>query len=383
MDEGSVCGNGKKEPGEQCDDGNTKDGDGCDSQCKDEVEELCGNGELDPGEECDPPDPENNCSPTCHIEGNVVCSPSPCCGDSVVDNNEECDDGNLENDDGCDEFCKEETGVCSPSPCCGDGNLDGDEECDDGNHEEGDGCTAECKEEQPDLTMGFTGTVNYAGVVTEDDSLNFFLYDSQPPAWDEGEVVVGMSKVIQTEFPYVYEAPAPEAGAYWIVCWIDFGANNPMMPGAEDTGQLYPQVVNVGQDEVVQGISFTLPEPQQVEWGKISGTITYSGQTTGNDELGVMLSKTKPPALQMAIEPLSITPSFPQFYEFPEVPAGSYYVIGSLDLGGDFQMDKMGGWPSAGNNFDGLQKITVGAGQNITGKNFELDADPPQGGPGG
>ncbi|MCO4760729.1 MAG: lamin tail domain-containing protein [Myxococcales bacterium] len=41
-----ICGNGKKETGEQCDDGNTKDGDGCTAKCEVEVVSAKQSGEL-------------------------------------------------------------------------------------------------------------------------------------------------------------------------------------------------------------------------------------------------------------------------------------------------------------------------------------------------
>ncbi len=67
------------------------------------------------------------------------------CGNSIMEPpREQCDDGNRLDGDGCDRFCRQETGL---SPRCGDGFLDPGEECDDGNLRTGDDCTPLCRRE--------------------------------------------------------------------------------------------------------------------------------------------------------------------------------------------------------------------------------------------
>jgi len=95
-----------------------------------EGEEGCDDGNVENGDGCD-----------------EFCATEPVCGDGVMEGEEGCDDGNVENDDGCDEFCELE-------PACGDGNVDDGEECDDGNLDNGDGCDAGCTAERFDLIHG-------------------------------------------------------------------------------------------------------------------------------------------------------------------------------------------------------------------------------------
>jgi len=95
------CGDGNvdKDEGESCDDGNSRNNDAC-VDCR---EATCGDGYVHEGEEeCDEGDDNADGSP---------CS-SQCtgaiCGDGVVQTGEECDDGaNGNNEDGCDDDCKE------------------------------------------------------------------------------------------------------------------------------------------------------------------------------------------------------------------------------------------------------------------------------------
>ncbi|HEY5714002.1 MAG TPA: DUF4215 domain-containing protein, partial [Candidatus Gracilibacteria bacterium] len=75
-----VCGNHRREAGEQCDDGNTASNDGCSSTCQVENPQNCG------------------------IDGN---------GDgNLVDPGEECDDGGTVSGDGCNNLCQLEGGIC-------------------------------------------------------------------------------------------------------------------------------------------------------------------------------------------------------------------------------------------------------------------------------
>jgi cysteine-rich repeat protein len=124
----AVCGDGKKQSGEECDDGNEVDDDGCSNRCK---LPRCGDGIVQKGEQCD----DGNLSSTdqCTVE----CR-KPVCGDGFVQKGEQCDDGNLDSHDSCLASCK--------LASCGDGSVEiGVEQCDDGNTEDGDGCTKDCR----------------------------------------------------------------------------------------------------------------------------------------------------------------------------------------------------------------------------------------------
>lgn len=148
------CGNGLRfSTSEQCDDGNSISNDGCSQLCtiekdwtcsggsstsadvcvKNEIppgtpEPVCGNNKKERGEECD--DVKNSQCVNCKLVISV-------CGNGVKEKGEECDDGNFVNRDGC-SACK----VDSNGDTCGDGlrSLSTGEECDDGNEVQGDGC---------------------------------------------------------------------------------------------------------------------------------------------------------------------------------------------------------------------------------------------------
>ncbi|MBU1123801.1 DUF4215 domain-containing protein, partial [Patescibacteria group bacterium] len=99
---------------EQCDEGtynsDTEPG-VCRTNC---MNPSCGDGTKDNGEECDNGDDNSDTLPNqCRTD----CA-EPHCGDNVEDTDEECDDGNIENGDGCDSTCKEETFDCSACYLC-------------------------------------------------------------------------------------------------------------------------------------------------------------------------------------------------------------------------------------------------------------------------
>ena len=177
-----TCGNGVLEPNknEFCDDFNRVSGDGCSAACRIErgwhcetnteglsvCTRTCGNGVLDPddGEKCEDGNLENGdgCSDTCQVEAGYMCTLSDtpdasghklsicfarACGDGFRVGTEECDDGNTVNGDGCNKFCKRETGYHCPEKggrcekdVCGDGKVTGDETCDEGSANTTEGC---------------------------------------------------------------------------------------------------------------------------------------------------------------------------------------------------------------------------------------------------
>ncbi len=120
------CGNGTIDAPEQCDDGNNANGDGCDADC---VTETCGNGKVQAGEQCDGSQAlacrqPGECQPGCVC---ATVSPSPTCGNGVVDDPAEECDGTADaacpgrcNAGSC--TCAQATGVTSPPPVPGDGD---------------------------------------------------------------------------------------------------------------------------------------------------------------------------------------------------------------------------------------------------------------------
>jgi cysteine-rich repeat protein len=158
-----LCGNAKKDDGEDCDDGNNENKDGCDYKC--ELENRCGNGSLEPGEICDDGniDPAEGCRADCQAEVG--------CGNKFIDPDEDCDDGNELSGDGCYECLTEVCGngrvdpgescdppntnpdnYCSES-CefngeCGNSHKAPREICDDGNLVSGDGCSSNCSSDE-------------------------------------------------------------------------------------------------------------------------------------------------------------------------------------------------------------------------------------------
>jgi cysteine-rich repeat protein len=152
--EGSVCGDGVLQPGEDCDDGSANSDvrpDACSLGCRfptcgdgrhapslgEECDEgsgnsntlpdrcrtscllpSCGDGVVDSGEACDEGPQPTSCTPTCSIAS---------CGDGVLDAGEACDDG-ANNSDAIPNRCR----TTCVLPWCGDGVLDAGEACDPG-----------------------------------------------------------------------------------------------------------------------------------------------------------------------------------------------------------------------------------------------------------
>mmetsp|Transcript_8769 Transcript_8769/g.1229 ORF Transcript_8769/g.1229 Transcript_8769/m.1229 type:complete len:117 (+) Transcript_8769:230-580(+) len=113
-----VCGNYILEENEECDDGNRYIKDGCSSNCTiEEPGTICGDGIYYPlYETCDDGNKvEGDGCYECIVEigwecnltpeGLSICSIVPVCGNGIIEKGEKCDDKNLNNKDGCDEFC--------------------------------------------------------------------------------------------------------------------------------------------------------------------------------------------------------------------------------------------------------------------------------------
>src|SRR3990172_3686361 len=85
------CGNAICEPGEDA------------RSCFVDCPSQCGNEIIEPGEECEL---DVDCGPRALCNECIFCEPFPfVCGNGILEPGEECDDGNLNNGDGCDEFC--------------------------------------------------------------------------------------------------------------------------------------------------------------------------------------------------------------------------------------------------------------------------------------
>ncbi len=158
------CADGRVSGAELCDDANLLADDGCSATCQTEegwscpiagalCVPVCGDGLLRGLERCDDGGSLTpGCSDTCGLEDGFTCDTpgEPCratvCGDGETEGTEGCDDG--PNDfpfDGCFQCVKEP--VCVASECdaqCGDGLVYTFEECDDGNLQNGDGCDDFC-----------------------------------------------------------------------------------------------------------------------------------------------------------------------------------------------------------------------------------------------
>ena len=325
----------------------------------------CGDNVIEPGEECDPPVP-NYCNEDCSLWQ----PPTGQCGDGQVqaEMDEECDDGNTENGDGCDEFCKFEALCCEPSPCCCDGAQDPGEECDDGNDISGDGCNKFCEIEED--VAGISGVVFYEGLILPGDTLVVLaLSDLNVDPFDVPEGSAEAAKfVVDPEFPVEYTLFVPP-GTYQVLVQLDIGADF-----TPDEAKLYDQPVVVGQGQFVEDINIDMGGVP-VETGSLSGTVSTDAQVSASDKLYVAISEELPgpgsqPTLAVQVKPVS----FPYAYSFPTVPVGEYYVVGTLDVGDDSQLqpgpeDYMGGYGMP----ESPEKVTITSGGSLTGIDFTLD----------
>lgn len=162
LPQAAVCGDGRRDYGEECEDGNVANGDGCSASCLREggVAPQCGNGVINRslqggGEDCDDGNlvSGDGCSSTCLAEGSSSVGATCGNGDVATLNplqaqGEECDDGNARRGDGCSNECLWEgspTLVEVGGVICGDGILEQPtEQCEDGNTSTGDGCSDRC-----------------------------------------------------------------------------------------------------------------------------------------------------------------------------------------------------------------------------------------------
>ena len=134
-----ICGDGLDLKNYECDDGNYNSGDGCSQLCF-----------VEPGWNCT--GGRGVGPPNCDILSTDICM--ELCGDGRNFGMYECDDANLENGDGCDEYCRVEWGweCYNGSPVqkdscfeiCGDGLDFFQYPCDDGNVLVLDGCDELC-----------------------------------------------------------------------------------------------------------------------------------------------------------------------------------------------------------------------------------------------
>lgn len=192
---GGLCGNGRKDTGEQCDwaqvCAGVTNGQGCDCKvnctfcragescafvwpqvgtCSSSSETssssrnssskaVCGNGYVEGNEKCDDGNVQagDGCNAKCKVESGFACTGTTCtslCGNGTKDSSEKCDDGNRMNGDGCNSLCKVESGftcsgrTCTPNPSCGNGLREGSEQCDLGAYNGPKGqsdCSKQCK----------------------------------------------------------------------------------------------------------------------------------------------------------------------------------------------------------------------------------------------
>lgn len=363
-----VCGNGTIEVGEECDDSNTNDYDGCSHTCQIEATGLCGNNFVDPGESCD--DGNNTsgdgCSSTCVQEFST-------CGNSIVEWDEECDDGNVDTGDGCDVNCQLE-------PFCGDGTVDPGEFCDDGNMTNGDGCSSDCDYE----TVGLCGN----GVVEQGEECDDGCMGGSPNTCeyglDDGDgcehdctitpIVCGDGILQAGEdcddgcgsgIPGICEIILDDGdGCEYDCTFTPIVCGNGLLQEGEgcDDGNLFDgdgcssfcSVEVTG--ETVEGylyVQFALGASDDVYVAAYSGTVTDPKQP------GIA------PTSFLTLSPFTS----PQAYSL-SLPAGTYTVVGAVDVGGDDVLNSLGSEDKVV-----TRVVTVTAGQGLGGQSLVLTSD--------
>lgn len=171
----NICGDAKRDRGEQCDDGNLDPDDGCTADCELTCEQdsdciekdeclgerrcrddgqhgglrVCVGGTLLENETaCEIKDTKTKAfcgDPGSDKDGWCIGGVCTCagCGDGEVNGEEQCDDGLLNGTAQSSNNCGKDCRVAS----CQNGVVEGEEECDDGNDRPMDGCDPECKYE--------------------------------------------------------------------------------------------------------------------------------------------------------------------------------------------------------------------------------------------
>ena len=389
-----TCGNGVTEGEEACDDG-PLGSECCTTECTvvPDCEIVCGNNIIEPewGEECDPPGTED-CDTVCDPPGSDNCD-TDCwacdewckkeltiiddCGDGIVTSGEDCEPPSQGD---CNERCKWNWVPCSPSPCCGDGNQDPGEACDDGNDADGDGCSSTCTLEGG---MGVSGAVECDSSATGQDALVVFASSSPIPDlfdMEEGAIEF-MTSISGPDFAQDYELEIGEAGNYYVYAMFDKGGDgdeNGYTEGVDVGGAYALNPAQVLDGQMKESVNISLDCGGAAGTGCVSGTISFTGNLTGDDGFQVGLTESPPMIDPVPVVDVTVTnPTFPYDFLLCNAPAGSYYVVASLDIGNNSGQqpgpeDFFGVYISFGN----LQQVTVVADQTVSGKNFSLAPAP-------
>ena len=194
-----ACGDGIVNDNEACDDANDNDADGCTNLCQ---VTFCWDNAIQAGESCDAGsnngvvcDPGTGSCTYCSASCEVKTVQWARCGDGVVQAGESCDawvnngsvciPGPGTSCSYCSVTCNE---VSLTWAMCGDGRVDAGEACDDGNLNDGDGCSQFCSIEPsilldtgawvPPVSEPTTTTVTFGGEPV-------FLPTFLPNTWGE------------------------------------------------------------------------------------------------------------------------------------------------------------------------------------------------------
>lgn len=361
---GGICGNGILEMGEECDDGNSQDHDGCNFKCQvEQFEPQCGNGIVEGTELCDDGNLEDGdgCSAECLYENFTALM----CGNLVVEpeNDEECDDGNTVDGDGCNQWCKKE------GPC-GNGNLEVGEECDDGNNIDFDGCSAQCMTEAN--LGGIAGLVFYMGALTPNYKIQLKAFDQpiEDPSFPEIDPIA-VVQYYEVKFPAFYLLELPP-GEYWITATLCLEVQMPTGEG-DGIGIEYPTTVIIKDGELQVGVNFIIPTLEG-QTGTISGQLNWDGPIFDTHFIGVLVTPTLPPDMQIMGEyqvPPPVT--FPHQYSIDNITPGDYYIVSYYQ---DFEISEgqPGGTYGMGIYPDLLSpmQVTVKGGEEVEGVDIWL-----------
>ncbi len=210
-----------------------------------------------------------------------------------------------------------------------------------------------------------------SGLVTYTGSLGVTgpIYVTAHPTLTDPPIAFASN--LQSGDTYTLQVPS---GSYYISAFLDAddSGGGPPDPGEPEgwydgNGDGTPDLVTVGAGEVITGKNIVLTDLS----GSISGVVTYSGSYTATGPIIVAahLTLSDPPAASAPAINSGET------YTIQGLPAGSYYISAFLDAD-----DSGGGPPDPGEpeawydaNSDGTpDKVTLGAGEIITGKNIAI-----------